>query len=265
MGRNGRKNYRKIKKAKRDQARQKLQSDESKTTCCENTIRDNDTQNKSLVGVNGTFEYTTLGCIHQGLHFFENSGLQCTGICLESFRYSLHKPVNIWTPNDIDEVIYMGDRFYNKCISGKPKMLQINQLPNTFNTNGFDYKLDIIEKHTKVGFVMQEPSQQQEQVFVSLSNALQEAFLHSPLCLSRETIVSSTHFEDMYYVFDSHCRSNEGLYSENDGYAVLTCFSNLMNLHQFLLRLFQSSHVQPDDLFEIIPIHLSCYEESSGC
>ena len=201
-----------------------------------------------------------LGSLHQVHAMFENAGLQCTGICLEAFRYSLHKPATQWNSQDVDRILIQGNELYDKCVSGDPEMLRINQLPTLFVHGKTTYHLEVADNQTKIGYIMETISGNMQHIMVPLITAIQDTFLVSQFVflIFRETTVALLRDDDKYFVFDSHARSRDGLFSEADGQSVVTMFSSIASLASFLKQLFISAHVEPFELFEATPVKINC-------
>ena len=83
----------------------------------------------------GPFQVCT-GSFHQSWHEdFQCPGQQCSSIALTSLLYGTLKPIELWKPGDLDEVLLTGDRihFNQLCFHGKSTggalKLALDELP----------------------------------------------------------------------------------------------------------------------------------------
>ena len=86
------------------------------------------------------------GTFHQSWH--EDShcpGQQCSSIALNSLLYSTIKPIELWKPRDLDEVLHTGDRihFNQLCYLGKSTggtlKLALDELPKDLQCFNFQF------------------------------------------------------------------------------------------------------------------------------
>lgn len=143
--------------------------------------------------------------ISQALSKFLNCVLQCTGICLEALRVHTVKPIHEWTQNDIDDVVNSGDCFYNDIVRNNPRMLRVNELPLHFEKHDAIYQLEMLDAHTKIGFVREIPTCNHSPLLLYLEEALQNSFLQAPNAslIFRNTTILLSKAHGRYYLFDS--------------------------------------------------------------
>ncbi|XP_061749313.1 uncharacterized protein LOC133547832 [Nerophis ophidion] len=176
------------------------------------------------------------GSFHQGDSRFNYGGMQCMTIASSSIAKHVVKSVFSWETQDLDRILYSGDKFYSSLrnlgiFSHPSNFLSVPDLPSNVVIDGQLFSFHF-SSHPTSGAVGVE---QEDGPFVTLRNGLEGIFREYSMCLL--TLVTSTSAiiceDGQFAVVDSHSRSSCGLVDGN-GTSVILHFSCLDDLHHYI-------------------------------
>ena len=208
------------------------------------------------------------GTIHQGDLRFQYPGVQCTFISFWALVLMENKSPLLWNRNDIDLCIIDGnERFLEHCINIKsqPRQLLVRELPQSINAYGTLIQLCQLDSDIKVGTLNQSSNSTNNAIFTSIEEAISRCFDQFNSCFlvcGGQTIAIAKR-EDIFFVFDSHSRGNDGLV-HHTGNSVLVSFTEIEVLIGFIKELFiESLLLRPSEQFELVPVIISKQENAN--
>ena len=193
------------------------------------------------------------GTFHQSWHEdFQCPGQQCSSIALNSLLYSTIKPIELWKPRDLDEVLLTGDRihFNQLCYLGKSTggtlKLALDELPKDLQCFNFQF---FTEREILGGPIDKIVSSPNDDGFARLEDIFEKCQRERAIGLLLRTLdftIACAQSYASWYVIDSHARNSRGMVDEN-GSSVVLKFSNFHAL-LFYLRSFVETATSERDL-----------------
>ena len=187
-----------------------------------------------------------LGNIHQGtlgtMGISRSFGTQCTAIAIVALIFaSFHLHPHAWSSENLDTIIFEGDRLYNRIIDGfyngdSSVMLAHDDIPSVTEVFGTSYHTELYS--TLYGLVESNPAQRNQST--SVQSALNNAFSMSNHMLATfgSTSVAVLRRGRSYFIFDSHSRNGLGEV-DPDGVCVLLEFSSRDALYGYLFQTYE--------------------------
>lgn len=198
------------------------------------------------------------GSFHQGDELFPpfTRGRQCLPNCLLFIAKSLLNPFSQkWTPDDVDNILLLGDSLCCHICARFPDLnsnilLLPTDLPKYFGFDDVYFSFKVV--CTLFGTLINTSNSEHALVGVSLETAIQIAFQleKSSQCIAIfcSSAVAICHYLDRFVVFDPHSRSSSGLCCA-DGKAGCLVFPSVEMLCNHLRALARSLSDRP--LFEV--------------
>ena len=193
------------------------------------------------------------GTFHQSWHEdFQCPGQQCSSIALNSLLYSTIKPIELWKPRDLDEVLLTGDRihFNQLCYLGKSTggtlKLALDELPKDLQCFNFQF---FTEREILGGPIDKIVSSSNDDGFARLEDIFEKCQRERAIGLLLRILdftIACAQSYASWYVIDSHARNSHWMVDEN-GSSVVLKFSNFHAL-LFYLRSFVETATSERDL-----------------
>ena len=203
-----------------------------------------------------------IGNFHQGNSMFQYAGVQCTAIAMFALATiflsssSLHTHLDNWGTNDIDNIIWNGNYFYERLLTERQlapyTQLLHSELPDEMYIHGnrirsrvyhdIFYGLATYTTSTDESFYSNAGD-------VSLYNAIATGFQISNFMLITfdSYTIAVFQYGNNIYVFDSHALNFDSVSHESGSSSMLE-FGNLQHLYTYLLTNFEGS------LFNLSPV-----------
>ncbi|XP_042588008.1 uncharacterized protein LOC122138641 [Cyprinus carpio] len=186
-------------------------------------------------------------------------GRQCT--CNSLIFLAVHQECNELSSSDLDNILQKGDAVYTRVkqtlqSTGQfvHNFLSFDELPSTVEINSELYT--IIKHPRRFGFLRDTPALGD---YENLANTLQclRSDVSDALLLSGHSCIAV--FRDQsgrFGYFDSHCRTIDGMITDEDtGTALMLTFSSLEDLIERLLLVLQADLILGDqDQFDLLPV-----------
>ncbi len=228
-------------------------------------VSDASSSTNSVSGMNDAHPYvvsvSASHCQTDCRYNIYSRGRQCT--CNSLMFLAVHHERNELSSSDLDNILQKGDAIYTRIkqtLQGKGQFvhnfLSFDELPSTIETNSELY--NIVKHPRRFGFLRDTPALGD---YESLANTLQclRSDVSDALLLCGNTCIAV--FRDRsgrFGYFDSHCRTIEGMYSDdNTGTALMLTFFSLEDLIERLLLLLQAFFDLGDqEQFDLLPLSL---------
>ena len=193
---------------------------------------------------------TVQGNFHQGdPEKFQGKSLgkQCVTNSIMAIIYSIMLPIRYWEPENLDEILIIGDMLYNK-INCPHAYLLVSDIPDIVKV--FEQKYSVTRNGELFGQITSSPCDQiGQELYYSIQSMIQEnKWTTGVLCIGQAPD-TSLHSRQQggsacallvnmnnFYVFDSHSRDRNGKIAES-GTAVLLHFTNLNQYCSHILEL----------------------------
>ena len=202
------------------------------------------------------------GTFHQGDTRFRYPGIQCTYISFFALISMKLKDPMVWIGNDIDLCIIKGNAgFIEHCFKQKwkPKMLLVNELPETIKVNGVSFECRQSDIDVAIGVLAQPTTGSLIGISLTIDDAISKCFDISDSCLlvcGGQTFALAK-LKNSFFIFDPHSRGIDGM-QHHSGNAVLVTFSDIQSLIGFTKRLLMNSlKLKPSEQFELVPMFIS--------
>ena len=199
------------------------------------------------------------GNIHQGDIRFQYPGIQCTYISFFALICMRMKDPLVWIGHDIDFCIKRGNFLFIKyCCeqNWQPKMLLVNELPQTINVNSTVFECHQLDSHIAIGTLSPPTLDGASCISITVDHAVVKCFDISDSCLlvcGGQTIALAKR-NNSFFIFDPHSRGKTGLL-HHSGSAVLVTFTEIQSLINFVKTLLVDSlGIKPSEQFELVPI-----------
>ena len=201
------------------------------------------------------------GNYHQGHYTFKHSGVQCVPNSVVSVIYSTIKDVHSWTPDDLDSILYVGDKLYGDM---KPSLQRnethfvVSRLPHTIHVFDTRYVLDTAQEPLP-GIINRNGNNETLGILHSLYDAFHISLTTFKACcvtFNCATFAVIT-TDAAYYVFDSHSRNATGIV-DPDGASILLRFTSIQELCEHCYNLALSMNVTINTQFDVTGINVYC-------
>lgn len=182
------------------------------------------------------------GSFHQGdERFSPNSGKQCVANVLAFFCKSYGKPLGKMTRRGLDNTLNFGNALYGNITQHvQEDYLHTDELPREFTIDGIQYNIQINDSRNGQLGIKRKTIAALCWGFAGSNTVF---FICQGKCIGLK-------FDDgIYYFFDSHSNSTEGLPAA-DGAACLVKFNSFDQLHNHIESYYRH---QQNGFFEIIP------------
>ena len=193
---------------------------------------------------------TVKGNFHQGdPEKFQGKsvGKQCVTNSIMAIIYSIMLPIKYWQPENLDEILIIGDILYNK-INCPHDYLLVSDIPDIVKV--FDQKYSVTRNGELFGQITSSSCDQiGQEIYYSIKSMIQEnKWTTGVLCIGQAPD-TSLHSRQQggsacallvnmnnFYIFDSHSRDSNGKIAES-GTSVLLHFTNINQYCSHILEL----------------------------
>ncbi len=226
-------------------------------------VSDASSSTNSVSGMNDAHPYVVSvrasHCQTDSRYNIYSRGRQCT--CNSLMFLAVHHERNELSSSDLDNILQKGDAIYTRTketLQSKGRFvhnfLSFDELPSTIETNSELY--NIVKYPRRFGFLRDTPALGDYENFANTLQCLKSDVSDAMLLCGNTCIALFRDRSGRFGYFDSHCRTIEGMYTnDNTGTALMLTFFSLEDLIERLLLLLQAFFDLGDqEQFDLLPL-----------
>lgn len=219
--------------------------------------------NISVSGMNDAHPYVVSvrasHCQSDPRYNMYSRGRQCT--CNSLMFLAVHHECNELSSGDFDNILQKGNALYNstkQTLQSKGKFvhsfLSFDELPSTIKTNSELY--NIVKHPQRFGCLRDKPPVGDYENLANTLQCLRSDVSDALLLCGLTCIAVFRDYSGRFSYFDSHCRTIDGMYTDEDtGTALMLTFFSLEDLVERVLILLQAClDLSDQEQFDLLPV-----------